>query len=70
MNTDVELRIWHNGLNVIYPPILILACENAVLRERPLEIGEGLRPLEIGDFETVVLGAFRDYIYHWTELWG
>ena len=38
MNTDGLLRIVHNGLDMIYPPILSLTYENAVpnILETPL----------------------------------
>lgn len=54
MNTDAEFRIWHNGLDMKYPPVFSLACENAVAI-----ISE--TPLQIGDFEKIVLEAFKDY---------
>ena len=53
MNTDRVLRIWHNGLNMIYPPILSFVYENAFAN-----IPETF--LQIGDFVKVVLGAFKD----------
>ena len=54
MNTDRVFRIWHNGLGMIYPPILCLAYENAV--SNILETS-----LQICDFIKVVLGNFKDY---------
>lgn len=53
MNTAAEFRIWHNGLDMKYPPAFSLSCENAVRI-----ISE--TPLHIGDFEKIVLEAFID----------